>query len=279
MYRFPSRWSPSRGFTLVELLVVIAIIGILVALLLPAVQTAREAARRVQCVNSMKQIGLGIHNHISAQNSLPVGCGRVLEDVLDARRNFIKRGLFTELLPYMEEQPVYDQVVFDYYDQGRSYFDDPARDQVVTPYLCPSYPEPHVIPGTSDFFQYQWGALVSYSGVGGAVRGTDNDNLVQSGFGPIPQNGAFLMTETLVRGPISASDREGSKATSSQRRYEQVVPHWGVCASQLRIGDAPRTGPWQRASLVYCGLRRCSLFIQSCRIPAQRMRLAKRYAL
>ncbi len=99
-----------RGFTLVELLVVIAIIGILVALLLPAVQSAREAARRLQCSNHLKQLSLAAHNHESAQKHLP-SCGWGWTWVGDPDRGFGKRqpgGWAYNLLPYCEQQNLYD---------------------------------------------------------------------------------------------------------------------------------------------------------------------------
>src|SRR6476659_7665440 len=109
--------TQKRGFTLVELLVVIAIIGILVALLLPAIQAAREAARRSQCVNKMKQLGLATLNYESARKLLPYAntpnftqatksgsCTGAVTGAAGTTNGLLHHAIFSFILPYMEEQ-------------------------------------------------------------------------------------------------------------------------------------------------------------------------------
>lgn len=107
------RWAPRSGFTLVELLVVIAIIGILVSLLLPAVQAARESARRMQCVNNLRQLGLACHNYESTERAFPTAGGSVSEFLDAASQSGPLHGYeyaswMYQVLPYLEEQNLYD---------------------------------------------------------------------------------------------------------------------------------------------------------------------------
>ncbi|MBI3862310.1 MAG: DUF1559 domain-containing protein [Planctomycetia bacterium] len=97
-----------RGFTLIELLVVIAIISVLVALLLPAVQQAREAARRTQCRNNLKQLGLALHNYHSAHNTFPPGY--VAGAAYPATSN--GWGWCAQLLPHLDQTPLYNSINF-----------------------------------------------------------------------------------------------------------------------------------------------------------------------
>lgn len=128
MKRFSQR---KRAFTLVELLVVIAIIGVLIALLLPAVQQAREAARRMQCSNNLKQIGLAVHNFHDTNRGLPP---------MDLGKGYV--GWSWHLLPFMEQTNLYDQVDMNYPLTNTSSPNNKAvlenTSSMVEGFLCPS---------------------------------------------------------------------------------------------------------------------------------------------
>ncbi|QDU89591.1 putative major pilin subunit [Pirellulimonas nuda] len=126
-------WRSRQGFTLVELLVVIAIIGILVALLLPAVQSAREAARRTQCLSQLKQLGLASINHHDTAGSFPIG------QEMRPTNNYTKSTFLIELLPYLEEQTVYSR--WDFETSLANVSNDPAISLAATEIgvlVCPS---------------------------------------------------------------------------------------------------------------------------------------------
>jgi prepilin-type N-terminal cleavage/methylation domain-containing protein len=131
MHRFFARGCARSGFTLIELLVVIAIIGILIALLLPAVQKVREAAARIQCSNNLKQLGLAVHNFHDANQLLPPTEGALPGT---SRQNY--GPLTFWILPFLEEGNLYNLAasngVFNSGNADRTY--------VVKTYLCPSDP-------------------------------------------------------------------------------------------------------------------------------------------
>jgi prepilin-type N-terminal cleavage/methylation domain-containing protein len=101
--------SSPFGFTLVELLVVIAIIGVLIALLLPAVQAAREAARRMQCSNKLKQLGIAVHNYHDTHNALP--CGRPVLGTGITNVDWGRWSVFVWILPFIEQSTAYSTLI------------------------------------------------------------------------------------------------------------------------------------------------------------------------
>jgi prepilin-type N-terminal cleavage/methylation domain-containing protein len=184
----PLQARSRTGFTLIELLVVIAIIAILVALLLPAVQAAREAARRMQCANNLKQIGVAMHSYHSACGIFPVGdiswdpgdCGAPFGD----NQQYKGYAWSAHILPYLEEGDLFDQFDFVNYDPFRGP-NHAAGQQFVTTYLCPSDPTGPVFTTQSIIWQkYEAGCNVSgvadswdYTCHGTSRHRTDGDGI------------------------------------------------------------------------------------------------------
>lgn len=133
-----------RGFTLIELLVVIAIIAVLISLLLPAVQSAREAARRAQCINNLKQIGLALHNYHSTHESFPHGASVTISALPNTYLHWNDWSAQALLLGFTEQVPLYNAANFNLavWHSGRTPLGYAANltvfNTVVSQYLCPS---------------------------------------------------------------------------------------------------------------------------------------------
>ncbi|MEX2309881.1 MAG: DUF1559 domain-containing protein [Pirellulales bacterium] len=201
----PSSPTTRVAFTLVELLVVIAIIGILVALLLPAIQAAREAARRTSCSNNLKNIGVACINYHDVKKHLPISMGQWAEErnrkgewigppkgTLDpdnGGKGWNAKGWFVEILPFIEEQARYDGIIAgldkSFKDEGTGFGARATRglgigSMLVRPYIteqlswmsCPS--DPSAIPSDRQFW---WlGAMIATT----SYKGCTGDNVVNS---------------------------------------------------------------------------------------------------
>jgi prepilin-type N-terminal cleavage/methylation domain-containing protein len=230
----------SSGFTLVELLVVIAIIGILIALLLPAVQAAREAARRSQCNNKHKQIALAMHNYHDVHKSFPYGWGMEVTGCTHRRDCWYQR-----ILPFIEQKPYSDK-----YEADKTeyvfYIVKDIQGVVVDTMMCPSDPSGPAYGGggTDNGFQGNYAVCAG----GGTGTTTIDMNVVKNDPGGLfGQNSAYgfrdcldgssnqlLLSEGIIRGKTGACWGElggywggaphGSYAFSSAEPPNTTVP-------------------------------------------------------
>lgn len=231
-----STHRPHKGFTLVELLVVIAIIGILIALLLPAVQAAREAARRSQCTNNLKQIGLAMHNYHDTFKKFPYG-------YIESPTTLHKRTCWMpEIWPYIEQSPLYDMYMV---DTNLWVMDvDPAvRDAQIAAFQCPSDGEQPAKGGSgglragADGFQ---GSYVVCTGDGIMYYGTRDLRGIfyrrsQTNFAAIidGSSNTLLASESIVRGKNNTGGWGGAGG------YWGGAPHGGYGFTTLEPPNSP----------------------------------------
>ncbi len=205
-FRIPSRSAPPSAFTLIELLVVIVVIGILIALLLPAVQAARSAARRMHCTNNMKQIALAIHQYENVYRVLPPAKTFNEHNKLKYNHNIL-----TFLLPYLEQNHVYAK--FDFNQHWSSTKNYAAAKNTISTFLCPdaaSSPRSYVEKDKPQ--QVYPSDYAACPMIDGAVR-----------------NDLFLAGLIKPRTPANGQGKQGDDA--QHRYYRNMIVPWNDCLS------------------------------------------------
>ena len=221
-----SRNQRRPGFTLIELLVVIAIIGVLIALLLPAVQAAREAARRTQCVNNFKQMGLAMHNYHDTVGSFPIG--RMGSGYSYAPQGGQRRTWAFSILPYFEQNNLFNAINF-----SLQFYERPNTTVIRTPlnvFQCPSdtpsIQEPDTpYPRGKGNIAVNWGNTHFYQDEAGRGSGTWSLSGGPGGGNPFtgPVGGAVLFSGAPFKGNVSTSMRDMTDGTSNTILCGEVI--------------------------------------------------------
>jgi len=201
------------GFTLIELLVVIAIIAILVALLLPAVQQAREAARRSSCKNNLKQIGLALHNYHDINNCLPIGC--LFANLGGTGPGASNRSTWlARILPQLEENALYDRMDFDNRNGSAGYDSNNVRTEEVATFRCPSDPGDRGKTNKPEF------APTSYVGCIGDTYRLYGDGGTTS---PTTTGDYIHTNDEWAKMVLNNGSEEGVFATNSHCRFRDIT--------------------------------------------------------
>jgi prepilin-type N-terminal cleavage/methylation domain-containing protein/prepilin-type processing-associated H-X9-DG protein len=232
--------SRQQGFTLVELLVVIAIIGILVALLLPAVQAAREAARRSQCMNNMKQMTLATLNFENSKKELP----RIYIFDHSIDNNFAIHGPHIQILPFMEYQTVYD--VYDWKVRWSHLKNKPATSTNIFEFVCPTAPPPpeRVLERATD----PPGSLADYS-ICGRISPQAACLLVSTGLKKRPDwQGLFTGVKEYEHDGTSVCPPDPLPKQSGRTYLKQVTD--GLSHTIMYAPDAGRPNKYEDGKLV-----------------------------
>lgn len=252
--------KPKLGFTLVELLVVIAIIGILVALLLPAVQAAREAARRMQCSNNLKQIGLAMHNYADVYKRLPSGTmnndpANVAGNNNWTAGNHRKGTPLVKILPFMEQSALYNSLNFALDVEVQLNTLGYNTNKKMGLYICPSDgTTASKLTGANQFYNYAHNiGNQNMPGQFGCNRFPDNSvntraagvlggNLFGNGAaGHAGSNTGLNISGVFSRYSYGASFSEMRDGTSNVIMYGEILPS---CSDHLRGGWYNSNNGW-----------------------------------